>query len=31
MVAIQPPDHELTQDEFEAVMRGEVINVPALY
>jgi hypothetical protein len=31
MVAIQPPDHELTQDEFEAVMRGEVINVPARY
>ena len=31
MVAIQPPGHELTQDEFEAVLRGEIINVSARY
>ncbi len=29
MVAIQPPDYELTQEDFEAVMRSEIINVPA--
>ena len=30
-IAIQPPDYMLTQEDFDAVMRGEAINVPAHY
>jgi hypothetical protein len=31
LIAIPPPNYMLTQEDFEAVMRGEVIKVPAHY
>lgn len=30
-IAIQPPSYMLTQADFEAIIRGEVIDVPANY